>query len=569
MGAPVRWVKAPAAPQAFLKELPYDLHPLIGQLLWNRGLTDAEQVQRFLYVDYSQLHDPGQMRDMDRAVARIREAIEQRQRVAVYGDFDTDGVTGVALLYQVLTSLGLDVLPYIPKRLEEGYGLNTAAVESLAGKVQLLITVDCGISNVAEIERAQALGLDVIVLDHHTPPAVLPRGYAVVNPKRPGCEYPYKMLAGVGVAYKLVQALAKAGLKSPYRGRDLLDIVALGTVTDMAPLDGENRVLVKFGLDAMNLTERPGLRALIESADYSGRINCRTLGFVLGPRINAAGRLDDAIRAYQLLLCDDPGIARDMAQELDEINTRRRSLTDEVLAQAQALAHERGKVEDRIVVLDGEGFPAGVVGLVAGKLVESFGRPVLLLERGEEMCRGSARSIPGFSIVDVLAECADIFTKYGGHAMAAGFSLLPGRLEELEQRLRAIALRDLSDEMLAPKLSYDAELPLAQQSFRLVEEAGWLEPFGQANPEPLWATHNVEVVEARTMGKEHQHLKLRVRDSARHFGEVVAWNQGHRLAEFAGRARVDVAYTLEINEWQGRRRLQMKARHIRRSHGAQ
>ena len=564
--APRRWVARPAAPASFLAELPRDLHPIVGRLLWNRGIADADQADAFLNVGLGQLHDAGQLHDMDRAVARIRKALDESQRVAVYGDFDTDGVTGVVLLHQVLTGLGLEVVPYIPKRNSEGYGLNLAAVELLAAKAKLLITVDCGISNVVEIERAQALGLDVIVLDHHTPPAVLPHAYALINPKLSGCTYPYKMLAGVGVAYKLVQALWKAGLRHPFQGRDLLDMVALGTVSDMAPLDGENRVLVKFGIDAMNLQSvRPGLRALIEAAGVTGPIDCRKLGYTLGPRINSAGRIDDAVRAYQLLLCDDDEAARAMAVELNDLNTRRRGIQGEMEARAEELVRTSGKAAGRIIVLDGEDFPAGLVGLVAGRLVERFGRPVLLLERGEESCRGSARSVAGFSILDALTECGDLFVKYGGHAMAAGFTLHHERLPELEARLLAIAARDLTDEMLEPRLVYEAELPLGSQSFELLDQVRLLEPFGQGNPEPLWASFNLRVVEARTMGAQQQHLKLRVHDGAGQMGEVVAWNEGHRRPEFLGRAHVDIAFTLEVNEWQGRQRIQMKAKQVRLS----
>lgn len=562
----MRWIKEPAAPAAFLQELAPDLHPLIGQLLWARGQNDPDKVDAFLNPNYGSLPDAGRMRDMDRAVERIRQAKELEQRIAVYGDFDTDGVTGVTLLYQVLTGIGFDVLPYIPKRLEEGYGLNTAAIEDLASKVGLLITVDCGISNVVEIARAQAIGLDVIVLDHHTPPAVLPDAYAVINPKRPGCDYPYKMLAGVGVAFKLVQALHRAGLRSPFSARQLLDVVALGTVTDMAPLDGENRVLVKYGIESINATKRPGLRALIESAAVKGPIDGRAIGWALGPRINAAGRLDDAIRAYHLLLCEDLDIARGMAAELNEINNRRRGMTKELVEQAEELARRSGKAGDRIIIIDGEDYPAGIVGLVAGRLVEIFGRPVLVLERNEELCRGSARSIPGFSIVEALAECGDVFTKYGGHAMAAGFTLPASRLTELDSRLQTIAQRDLDDDLLERKLHYDAELRPAQHSFGLLDQLALMEPFGQGNAEPVWAAHNLQVVEAFAMGQDRRHLKLRVRDETA-FGEVVAWGQGARLAEFNGRVAVDIAYTLEANEWQGRRRLQMKAKDLRRTNG--
>lgn len=567
MPAPTRWIQHPQAPRSFLQELPSGLHPQLGHLLWNRGLTDAEKVEAFINVSWDQLHDPGMLRDMDRAVARIKLALERGERVGVFGDFDTDGVTGVALLDQALTGFGLVVYPYIPKREEEGYGLNIPAIEMLATKVGLLISVDCGISNVAEVARARELGLDVIILDHHTPPAILPDGLAVINPKRPGCVYPYKMLAGVGVAFKLVQALARAGLHTSVKTRQLLDVVALGTVTDVAPLDGENRVLVKFGLESLNKTQRPGLRALIEVAGQRGPVNCRSISFGLGPRLNAAGRLDDAIRSYELLLCDDPDIAVGMAQALNEINIRRQALSADVLAKAQELAQSGGKGDNRIVVLDGEGFPAGIVGLVAGKLVEIFGRPVLLLERGADICRGSARSIPGFSIVDALTECADVFTKFGGHAMAAGFTLPPARLAELETRLQTIGLRDLTDEMLEPRLTYDARLELGDHSFDLIDQVSLLEPYGHGNVEPLWASFGLHVVDARTMGAEQQHLKLRLRDDAGKFGEVVSWRQGHRLAEFMGRVRVDVAYTLEINEWNNRQKIQMNAKHLQRAKG--
>lgn len=568
MPASLRWTQRPAAPQAFLNELPKDLHPLVKQVLWNRGVTDPEQVDRFLNVQWEQLHDPDKMRDMDRAVQRIREAIEAHERVAVYGDFDTDGVTGVTLLYQVLTDLGLDVIPYIPNRHTEGYGLNTAAIEELARKVSLLVTVDCGISNVDEVGRAQALGMDVIVLDHHLPPPILPNGFAVINPKRPGCHYPYKMLAGVGVAFKLVQALYRSGVRTSFKARQLLDIVTLGTVADVAPLDGENRVLVKFGLAELNRTRRPGLQALIDVAAVKGPVTCRSIGFALGPRLNAVGRLDDAIAAYTLLLCDDPGMAREMAANLDSYNVRRQELTTEVIERAKELAQTSGKLDRRILVLDGEGFPSGIVGLVASRLVETFGRPVLLLERGDELCRGSARSITGFSIIDALSECGDLFTKFGGHAMAAGFSIVPANLPALEERLGAIGMQKIDDDMLERKLQYDAELPLASQSMTLADQIGLLQPFGHGNDEPVWVTRDVRVVEARRMGKQAQHLKLRLHDGLGSAGEAVAWNMGDRAAEFPRNVRVDIAYTLELNEWQGRRTLQMKVKDLRLSQGA-
>lgn len=561
-----RWVPRPAAPDTFMDALPADVAPLIGRLLWSRGITDPDAIWPFLTAEYTHLHDPLQLRDMDRAVQRVRAALDRGERVAVYGDFDTDGVTGVALLKQALTALGLDILPYIPRRIEEGYGLNIPAVEQLAQQVQLLITVDCGISNVVEIGRAQALGLDVIVLDHHTPPAVLPSGYAVINPKRDGCAYPYKMLAGVGVAYKLIQALHKAGLRSGLSGRDLLDVVALGTVTDMAPLDGENRILVKHGLVALNHTRRHGLKALMEAADIRRPIDARGIGFTLGPRINAAGRLDDAIWAYKLLLADNAADAWTLAQQLNQLNQERQQLTKTVQQQAHALAVESGKDQQRIIILNGAEFPAGVVGLVAARLVEAFGRPVLLLERGETSSRGSARSINGFSMIDALTEISDVFEKFGGHSMAAGFTVRNEQLPELEQRLQAIAVRDITDQMLTPQLAYDAELTLDQPSLDLIDQLALLEPFGHGNPVPVWVSRGVQVVDAWTMGRERQHLKLRLWDGRAQV-EAIWWRKGEHLAAFQNKPYVDVAYTLEANDYAAQRRVQLMVKDMV-AHGA-
>lgn len=551
-----RWVPRAAAPTTYIHELPADVSPLVGQLLWNRNITDPAQARPFLAAEYATLHDAFALRDMERAVARIRLAIEQQETVAVYGDFDTDGVTGVALLKQALSAFGLEVLPYIPKRLEEGYGLNMQAVEALARQAQLLITVDCGISNVAEIARAQALGLDVIVLDHHTPPAVLPQAYALINPKRDGCAYPYKMLAGVGVAYKLTQALHRAGLRSGLKGRDLLDVVALGTVTDMAPLDGENRVLVKHGLVALNTTERPGINALIDAAAARRPVDARGIGFTLGPRINAAGRLDDAIRAYELLLASTEPEARRLADELNTINLQRQTLTKDVQRAAHELAVASGKHEQRVIILDGSDFPAGVVGLVAARLVETFCRPVLLLERGELTSRGSGRSIVGFSIIDALTEVGHLFQKFGGHTMAAGFTISNAHLPELEARLNAIAARDLADDLLIPRLMYDAELRLGQHSLELIDQIAQLEPYGHGNPEPVWVSRGVRVIDARTLGRERQHLKLRLFDGQTAV-DALWWRHAERLEAFAHNPRVDVAYTLSTNEYLGKRRVQL------------
>ncbi|MBX0330151.1 single-stranded-DNA-specific exonuclease RecJ [Oscillochloris sp. ZM17-4] len=562
-----RWDLMPVAPPDFARRI--GRTPLLATLLYQRQLREPGAVQQFMDADYrSGLHDPMLMKGMPEASARIARAIAEGEPIAVYGDFDTDGVTAVTLLVQAVTAMGGDIRPYIPHRTREGYGLNNLAVGQLAKDgVRLLITVDCGISNVDEVAQANALGLDVIVTDHHHPPAELPAALAVVNPKQPGCAYPYKQLVGVGIAFKLVQALVKRGLRlGELRGRDLLDVVALGTVTDMGPLDGENRVLVKAGLDALNATQRPGLRALVEVSGLTlGKVSSSDIGFMLGPRINAAGRLDDAVRAYELLLADGYAKAKALADELNQTNRARQELTKQVQAAAKAMAEAEGRSERRVVVLDGEAFQAGVVGLVAGKLAEEWGRPVLLIERGEPTSHGSARSVPGFSIIDALTSCGDLFERFGGHSAAAGFTIANENIPALDERLQAIAAEQLSDEMIQPSMRVDAEVGLNDLSWDMLADLAQLEPFGQANPQPNLMSAGVQVVDARPRGADGQHLKLVLRKDGGAPYEAIAFRLGHLADALRRHPQIDVLYTLEVNEWNGARKLQLNVKDFRRA----
>ena len=562
-----RWMLRDPAPPELARRL--GCSPLLADLLYQRNLREPELVRAFLDADYrSGMHDPLLMKGMPEASARIAQAIADRELMAVYGDFDTDGVTAVTLLMQAISAMGGTIRPYIPHRTREGYGLNNLAVEQLATDgVRLLITVDCGISNVDEVARATAMGLDVIVTDHHHPPAVLPDALAVVNPKQPGCAYPYKQLVGVGIAYKLVQALVKRGLRlGELRGRDLLDVVALGTVTDMGPLDGENRVLVKAGLEALNATQRPGLKALIDVAGLvQGKIDSSAIGYMLGPRINAAGRLDDAVRAYDLLLADSLGQARGLADELNRTNRERQELTKRVQEAARNKAEAEGKQLKRIVVIDDAEFPAGVVGLVAGKLVEEWGRPVLLIERGEHESRGSARSVAGFSIIDALTSCKELFVRFGGHAAAAGFTIANAQIEVLDARLQELAASALTEEMLTPTLHIDAEVELGSLNWDLLSDLGRLEPFGQANQQPVLMSSAVEVADARTRGADQQHLRLLLRKNGGPTIEAIAFRMGHLADALRRHPQIDIAYTLEAREWNGERSLQLNVKDFRRA----
>jgi single-stranded-DNA-specific exonuclease len=561
-----RWVLRDPAPADFIAAR-RDLSALAATLLYQRGQRDQASIAAFLSTDYKRgIHDPFLLKGMDAAARRVAAAIAEGEPIAVYGDFDTDGVTAVTLLMQAIGAMGGDIQPYIPHRLREGYGLNSEAIDQLAaGGVRVLITVDCGISNVREVAHAQERGIDVIVTDHHTPPPVLPEAYAVVNPKQPGCAYPYKQLVGVGIAYKLVQALARLGVKMPLRGRDLLDVVALGTVTDMGPLNGENRVLVQAGLESINATQRPGLKALILAAGLvQGKISAGDISFMLGPRLNAAGRIDDALLSYQLLLADDFQAARGLADTLNQANRRRQELTKEIQGLARQQAQDLGKQANRIVMLDSEGYPAGLVGLVAAKLVEELARPVLMLERGPETSRGSARSVPGFNILEALTTCEDLFVRYGGHSAAAGFTIATERLPELEARLLEYAETHLPDEMLTLALELDADVPLGALSWALLEQIAVLEPFGQSNPQPVLLSRRVRVISSRATGAEGQHLKLRLDDGAGGPSyDAIAFRLGQLAPHFAKPRVIDIAYTLEANEWNGSRNLQLNIKDLR------
>jgi single-stranded-DNA-specific exonuclease len=531
-------------------------------------LAQPAEVQAFLAADYKTgMHDSLLLKGMAEAVARIVHAIEGGEPMAVYGDFDTDGVTAVTLLVQALSAMGGTIRPYIPHRTREGYGLNSQAVRQLADEgVRLLITVDCGISNAIEIAEAKALGLDVIVTDHHHPPVELPAALAVVNPKQADCPYPAKQLVGVGIAFKLVQALVKAGLPlGEVRGRDLLDVVALGTVADMGPLLGENRVLVKAGLEAINSSQRPGLKALINVAGLvQGRITAADIGYMLAPRLNAAGRLDDAVLAYRLLLAEEPVAAAAYAQELQQANRERQELTKRVQALAREQAESSGKHERPVVVLADEAFAAGVVGLVAGKLAEEWGRPVLLIERGAEQSKGSARSIPGFNMIDALSSRAELFVRFGGHAAAAGFTIATANIPALEDHLIGLAERQLDADQLQPVLAVHAEVDLNTVGWPLLEELQRLEPFGQGNPQPVLMSRAVEVVDARPRGGDGQHLRLLLRKGGEPY-EAIAFRLGRLADALRRRPLIDVAFTLEPNEWNGERRLQINVKDFRRS----
>lgn len=561
-GIPYRhWLLQPPISDKIRKELGH-LNPVLLQVLYNRGLTHPGQIQAFLERRYLEAVDPFLLPDMEVAVARIEQALQREETVIVYGDFDADGVTSTVLLVEVLRGLGFSrqqAQPYIPARVDEGYGLNIEALQKLKEKgADLVITVDCGIRSVHEVAYANEIGLDMIVTDHHSLGSSLPEALAVINPKREGCTYPETMLAGVGIAYKLAQALRQAlPKKARYEDEQLLDLVAIGTVADIAPLQRENRKLVIEGLNVMNQRPRPGIAALAEVARIApGMITSEGIGFGLGPRINAAGRLESAYLAARLLAANNMIDARELANQLNLLNARRQQLTRSLSEHAETMLPEDAPI---LIVADSQ-FLSGLVGLVASRLAEKYYRPAIIIEHGPEESRGSCRSIPEFHITKALDQVEDILVRHGGHRQAAGFTLKNEHLEEFQERMTAIASEQLDGKELAPKLDIDAELELSDVDWALCENLDQLQPTGEKNATPVFMSRRLQVLNYKPVGNDGFHLKLQVSDGLTGM-EAIAFRQG-AWASCMPRF-VDLAYTIGINEYQGRRSLQLKVEDIR------
>lgn len=539
--------------------------PVLRQVLFNRGFAADAEARAFLRAEPNFNTDPFQMTGMQTAVERIRLAIQNNEAVAIYGDYDVDGVTATALLVETLKRMGADVRGYIPNRFEEGYGLNNNALEELkADGVKLVITVDCGIRSPSEALHAQTLGLDLIISDHHHPDNEnLPPALAVINPKQHGDMYPDKDLAGVGIAYKIAEALLGNEDKTTQMILNaLLDLVALGTVADLAPLVGENRVLVKKGLRQIRQTTRQGLFSLAAVSEVAiQKVNAGHIGFMLGPRLNAAGRLKEALASFELLTTTDVFRAGELAQQLDMQNRERQRITREMQTRAEEIALSDDPDAYLLFAAD-ENFNSGVVGLAASRLTEKFYRPAIVASQGEEETRGSCRSIPEFHITDALDQCADLLVRHGGHAAAAGFTVRNENLPELVARLKAIAGEKLSGSDLKPTVTADAEVSLAEIRPELYEKAlKYLEPTGYGNREASFVARNVKVRSSRIVGADGKHLKMSLEDEKGVAHDAI----GFRLGDWhkSMPARVDILFTYEINEYNGRISYQLNLKDLK------
>jgi len=544
--------------------------PILRQILFNRGFPTDAEARAYLNAKPDFDTDPFQMTGMRKAVDRIQAAIQNNEPIAIYGDYDVDGVTSTALLVETLTAFNAIVRGYIPNRFEEGYGLNNEAMDKLkADGVQLVITVDCGIRSPNEAFHARDLGLDLIISDHHHPAeGDLPPALAVINPKQHGDAYPDKDLAGVGIAYKIAEALLSLPMKpSAFSLDSLLDLVALGTVADLAPLMGENRILVRRGLRQMKQTTRQGLFSLAAVSDIKlAKVNAGNIGFSLGPRLNAAGRLKEALAAYELLITKDPSRAGQLAQELNIQNRERQSITREMQAQAEAIALADDP-KAYLLFAAHEDFNSGVIGLAASRLTDTYYRPAIVASKGEEETRGSCRSIPEFHITDALDQCADLLVRHGGHAAAAGFTVKNENLSALVTRLKSIAAEKLSGANLKPTVTAEAEVSLVDVRPELFEKClKYLEPTGYGNSHAAFVARNVKVKKSHTVGADAKHLKLLLEDETGYAHDAI----GFRLGEWQKKmpARVDILFTYEPNEYNGKVNYQLNLKDIREAGSA-
>lgn len=561
---PKRWrIAAPLSPL----ELSHygDLHPILAQILHQRGFRSRTDALAFLQGDAGQV-DPFKLRGISQAVSRIRTALKRKEKIVVYGDFDADGVTSTALLTLTLRALGADVSPYIPHRVDEGYGLNDGALIGLAKRgFKLCITVDCGIRSVHEVATGNTAGLDMIVTDHHSIGTELPPALAVINPKQDGDQSGEPMLAGVGVTFRLAEALLKVAATQdkrelPLHAEDLVDLVAIGTVADLVPLDRpQNRDLVVRGLSKLRTSERIGVRALLKEAGIEPQyVTAESIGFGIAPRINAAGRLKSALIAYELLSTQEIDEAVQKASELNRLNQQRQQLTRDMQAHARNIAEIDG--ETPLIFAADHGFAQGIVGLVAGRLTEEYYRPTVIVHRGEHESHGSCRSIPEFDITAALDQCADLLLRHGGHAQAAGFAIHNENLPSFRERMLEIAGDQLYGKELTPALEIDAEVIFPQLDFELYGALRALEPCGNSNPSPLLCARRLRVVEARAVGKDGSHLKLEFSDGKRSF-KGIAFGMGN-VADALPR-EVDVAFSLSINTWGGEERLELNVSDLR------
>ncbi len=557
------WKVLPAPPDGYADSIGF--HPFDAQLLYNRGIGTADEASAFLEAGDELAHDPFLLPDMDKAASRLRTAILWDDTVGVFGDFDTDGVSGTAIVVSALESLGLKVVPYLPHRVDEGHGLNVQAIDSLAEQgVTLLVTVDNGIGSRSEIAHALQRGIETIITDHHALPDDPPQATAIVNPRRGDSVYPYEHLTGAGLAYKLIEGLwMSLGREAP---EHFLELAALGTVADVAPLSGENRFIVKRGLELMKSTSHPGIQALLMLSGANRReLDSESLSFAVIPRLNAAGRLGDAKVSLDLLTTGDAQMAQTIAGTLEEVNEERKALAATSIEEARRQVYSSGGTRlPPLLFVESEGWLPGILGLIASNLSEQFYRPAVVVRRGEVESRASARSIPEFDIIDAIRSTSPNFHRHGGHPEAAGFTVSTGDLPRLQEELVAVASDRLKDTMLVPTIEIDVVASpslLPGERFDFMQRVG---PFGKENPPPTLLMRETRVLRAIRVGATRDHLKLQLSHGGKTW-DAIAFRQGDKRVGPGD--TIDVVYTFGLNTWNGLTSYQLNVLDFRQSTG--
>lgn len=541
----------------------YQLNELLATILVNRNIIKEDDIRLFLNPTRNDFYDPFLITDMEVAIERIVEAIEGKQKVTIYGDYDVDGITSITVLKSFLEDVGLEASSYIPNRLNEGYGLNKDAIDTIKQSgCDLMITVDCGISAIDEIEYANSLGIETIVTDHHEPGNELPKAHAVIDNKRKDSKYPFRELAGVGVVFKLIQALGiKLGLKEETYLK-YLDIVCIGTISDIVPLVDENRVIAKLGLMLVKQTKNIGLKSIINSSGYT-KIDSNTISFGVAPRINACGRMGKAEEALKLFLSSNVDEVNDLTKRLNEHNRQRQETEKAIFENAIEKIEKEHLNDNKAIVVGGKNWHHGVIGIVSSKITDMYFKPSILLSFEEEgIGKGSGRSIPGFDLHDALMKCSDTVEKFGGHSMAVGITIKKEKLEDFRKELEDIAMEKHIDEII-PIINIDAKINLNDINKEMVESLKRLEPFGEANKMPIFAFKNLKIDSIRALS-EGKHLKLTLKDT-NNIINAIGFNMGHLTEEYKIGDRVDVAGVLEVNTFNGVENLQINLRDIMRS----
>ncbi len=541
----------------------YGISDLLATVILNREITKEDEIEVFLNPTRNDFHDPYLLPDMKIAIDRIEEAIERQEKVIIYGDYDVDGITSITVLKRFLKDCGLEVDYYIPNRLNEGYGLNKEAIKKIYdNKYSLIITVDCGISGIEEIEYANSLGIDTIVTDHHEPMEVLPKAIAVVDAKRKDNTYPFKSLAGVGVVFKLIQALGTKRMMEEKKYLKYLDIVCVGTISDIVPLVDENRVIAKLGLMLIKVTKNPGLRALFNVSGYK-EINSNTISFGIAPRINACGRMGFEKEAAELFLTNNIVEANKITEKLNKYNKERQEIEKAIFKEALEKIKKEGLDKKNSIVICSEHWHHGVIGIVSSKITDLYFKPSILLCFEGNIGKGSGRSIPGFDLHEALSDLSDCLDKYGGHEMAVGLTVKKEKLKEFKKKFEEYAISKEVNKIL-PILEIDKQITLKDIKIETVKELDLLEPFGEANKKPIFVYKNLKIDSIRALS-EGKHLKMILRDENT-FINVIGFNMGELSKDYTIGDKVDIAGNLEINSFNGKESVQINMKDIMKSY---